>query len=78
MKYVFLTSEEASSVVFDQVEETSHDTLRWNISNTQTFVRYSGVKPRFLYGKTALSEAEFFAIMNDPEQNWKPPLESEI
>ena len=36
-KYVIINSEDVSSVNFTEVEETSINTLRWNINNTKTF-----------------------------------------
>ena len=43
-QYVIITSEDVSSVDFNEVQETSADTLRWNNNNTKTFVKYEGYK----------------------------------
>ena len=69
-QYVIITSEDVSSVDFNEVQETSADTLRWNNDNTKTFVKYEGYKPKFLYGKTAYSYNQILAILNDVEGEW--------
>lgn len=69
--YVILEASEVSSVDFDQVLETSADTLRYNLAGTQTFVKYEGNKPRFLYGKTAYTHSEILTILNGSD--WTDP-----
>ena len=68
--YVILTAEEANSINFDLVLETSQSTLRWNNDRTQTFVKYEGDTPSFLSGKTGYSHSEILAILNDPSGEW--------
>ena len=72
--YVIIDKSEVSSVNFDQVLETSADTLRYNLAGTQTFVKYEGDAPSFLEGKTANSHSEMLDILageewTDPEAN---------
>ena len=69
--YVIIDASEVSSVDFDQVLETSADTLRYNVAGTQTFVKYEGNKPRFLYGKTAYSHSEILSILSGSD--WTDP-----
>jgi len=69
--YVIIEASEVSSVDFDQVLETSADTLRYNLAGTQTFVKYEGNKPRFLYGKTAYTHSEILTILSGPD--WTDP-----
>tara|TARA_B100000424_G_C22796086_1_gene427301 strand:+ start:550 stop:780 length:231 start_codon:yes stop_codon:yes gene_type:complete len=69
--YVIIDASEVSSVVFDQVLETSADTLRYNVAGTQTFVKYEGNKPRFLYGKTAYTHSEILNILSGSD--WTDP-----
>jgi hypothetical protein len=38
--YVIIDASEVSSVDFNQVLETSADTLRYNLAGTQTFVKF--------------------------------------
>jgi len=61
--YVIIDSDEVSSVDFSQVFETSADTLRYNLAGTQTFVKYAGTKPRFLYGKDTYTHSEIIAVL---------------
>jgi len=72
-KYVIIDADEVESVDFSQVDETSADTLRYNVSpaNTKTFVKYDGVKPRFLYGKDTYTHSEILTILATDE--WTPP-----
>ena len=51
--YVLIDASEVSSVDFNQVLETSAETLRYNLAGTQTFVKFEGDTPSFLEGKTA-------------------------
>jgi hypothetical protein len=69
--YVIIDASEVSSVDFDQVLETSADTLRYNVSGTQTFVKYEGDKPSFLDGKTANTHSEMLSILTGEE--WTDP-----
>ena len=58
MKYVIINSSEVSSVNFEEVLQTSSETLRYNLDGTKTFVKYEGNQPSFLNGKTELTHAE--------------------
>lgn len=72
--YVIIDKSEVSSVNFEQVLETSPETLRFSVDGTQTFVKYEGDAPSFLEGKTANSHSEMLEILageewTDPEAN---------
>ena len=69
--YVIIDASEVSSVDFDQVLETSADTLRYNIAGTQTFVKFEGDTPSFLEGKTANTHSEMLEILAGEE--WTDP-----
>jgi len=69
-KYIIITSSDVSSIDFTKIQETSADTLRWNIDNTKTFVKYEGYKPTCLHGKTAYTYAEILNILNDVDGEW--------
>tara|TARA_R110002012_G_scaffold309409_1_gene516378 strand:+ start:2231 stop:2473 length:243 start_codon:yes stop_codon:yes gene_type:complete len=69
-KYVIINSEDVSSVNFTEVEETSINTLRWNINNTKTFVKFNGDTPSFLNGKQQYNYEEILAILNDVNGEW--------
>jgi hypothetical protein len=65
--YVIIDASEASSVDFNQVLETSADTLRYNLDGTQTFVKFEGDTPSFLEGKTAYDRSEMLTILANEE-----------
>jgi hypothetical protein len=71
-KYVILNSDEVSSVDFSQVDETSENTLRYSLDNSQTFVKFdTDTTPSFLEGKTQYSHSEILAILATDE--WTDP-----
>ena len=63
LKYVIIDAADVADVDFSQVFETSAATLRYNLAGTQTFVKYEGAKPHFLYGKTTYTHSEILAIL---------------
>ena len=72
LKYVILDADEVGDIVFSEVFETSAATLRYNLAGTQTFVKYEGAKPRFLYGKDTYTHSEILAILATPA--WSAPI----
>jgi hypothetical protein len=71
-KYVIINADEVSSVNFDQVAETSADTVRYSVDGTQTFVKFdSDITPSFLEGKTQYSHSEILTILATDE--WTDP-----
>ena len=68
--YVIIDASEVSSVDFNQVFETSADTLRYNLAGTQTFVKFEGDTPSFLEGKTQYTHSEILTILEGSE--WSP------
>ena len=73
MKYVILDADEVPDIVFSEVFETSAATLRYNLAGTQTFVKYEGAKPRFLYGKDTYTHSEILAILETSAWSSPPP-----
>lgn len=72
-QYVILNATEAESINFDEVLETSYNTLRWNCpeqSERKTFVKFEGTAPSWLAGKTSYSKSEILSILNNPEGEW--------
>jgi len=69
--YVIIDASEVSSVDFDQVLETSADTLRFSVDGTKTFVKFEGETPSFLEGKTANTHSEMLEILAGEE--WTDP-----
>ena len=76
-KYVILDADEVDDIVFSEVLETSAATLRYNVdpAGTQTFVKYEGAKPRFLYGKDTYTHSQILAIL--ATSAWTPPWPDE-
>jgi len=71
-KYVIINADEVSSVDFDQVDETSADTVRYSVDGSKTFVKFdSDITPSFLEGKTQYSHSEILAILATDE--WTDP-----
>ena len=63
-KYVIINADEVSDVVFSEVFETSQSLLYYNLAGTQTFVKYAGAKPQFLYGKETYTNSQILAILS--------------
>lgn len=72
--YVIIDASEVSSVDFNQVLETSADTLRYNLDGTQTFVKFDGDTPSFLEGKTALDRSEMLTLLANEEWSSDSPI----
>ena len=65
--YVIINTSDLSSVDFNQVLETSADTLRYSIDGSKTFVKYEGTQPFFLLGKTEYTHEEILSILSGPD-----------
>jgi hypothetical protein len=63
MKYVILDADEVDDIVFSEIFETSASTLRYNLAETETVLKYDGAKPRFLYGKDTYTHSEILVIL---------------
>jgi len=74
MNYVIIDSSEVNSVDFDQVAETSADTLRYSLDGSKTFVKYEGTQPSFLLGKTEYDNEEILTILRGPEWTSDEPI----
>ena len=72
--YVIIDASEVSSIDFNQVLETSADTLRYNLAGTQTFVKFEGDTPSFLAGKTAYDRSEMLTLLAGPEWSSDDPI----
>ena len=69
-KYVIINADEVSSVDFNEVFETSADTLRYSLDGSKTFVKFEGETPNFLDGKTQYTIEEILPILAGSE--WTP------
>jgi hypothetical protein len=67
MNYVIINTSDLDSIDFNQVQETSTDTLSYSADGTKTFVKYEGTQPFFLLGKTEYTHEEILNILSGPE-----------
>lgn len=65
--YVIIDASEVASVDFNNVLETSANTLRYNVTGDKTFVKYEGAMPPFLSGRTTYSHAEILKVLAGEE-----------
>ena len=71
--YCIINSSEVSGVDFDQVLQTSADTLRYSVDGSKALLKYEGTQPFFLLGKTEYTHEEILPIMQSAE--WTDPNE---
>ena len=69
--YVIIDASEVTNVDFDQVLETSVETLRYSVDGTKTFVKFEGDTPSFLIGEPQYDHTEILNILSGPE--WTNP-----
>ena len=74
-KYVIINASEVSSVDFSQVIETSADTLRYKLDNSQTFVKFEGSTPSFLDGKTQYNNSQMRTILDGTDWSEDPEID---
>lgn len=67
MNYTILNIEELNSVNFNQVLETSLNTIRYNNANTKFLLKFKGETPAFLVGKELYNYESIMTILNSPE-----------
>tara|TARA_R100001082_G_C4334828_1_gene147340 strand:- start:804 stop:1022 length:219 start_codon:yes stop_codon:yes gene_type:complete len=67
MNYTILNTEELDSVNFDEVLETSTNTIRYNNANTEFLLKFEGNTPGFLEGKTLYDYNGIMEILNSPD-----------
>lgn len=70
-KYVIINASEVANVNFEQVFETSADTLRYSVDGSKTFVKFEGDTPSFLIGETQYTWSEIMDVLNTSE--WTAP-----
>ena len=71
MNYVIIDASDISSVDFNQVKETSADTLRYSVDGAKTFVKFEGDTPSFLIGEPQYTHAEILQVLSGSE--WASP-----
>ena len=73
-KYVIINASEVSTIDFSQVRETSADTLRYSLDDSQTFVKFEGNTPSFLDGKTQYTHSQIRAILDGTDWYCEPEI----
>jgi hypothetical protein len=72
--YCIINSSEVPSVDFDQVLQTSADTLRYSIDGSKALLKYEGTQPSFLSGKQEYTHSEILAILATDEWTLEEPI----
>ncbi len=62
-KYVIINASEVSSINFNEVLQTSENTLRYSLDNSKALVKFEGNTPSFLNGKTQYTQEEILRIV---------------
>lgn len=63
MIYVILNSSELPNVDFNQVLQTSADTLRYSLDGSKFVVKFKGETPGFLIGEPQYTKEEILPIL---------------
>lgn len=75
--YLIINSDEANIIDFNQVLETSVDTLRFSVDGSKTFIKWDGNQPEFINSFTFVdgpySHEEILDILSTEE--WSAPEE---
>ena len=74
-KYVILDDSDVINVDFNEVLETSENTLRWSVDGTKTFVKFIGSTPSFLVGKDQLTHSQVTEVLSG--EAWTAPNDPE-
>ena len=77
--YITINTDELSLVDFNEVMETSKDTVRLSVDGLQTVLKWEGDEPSFVSTLSSYegpyTHEEILAIMAAPE--WTEPIEEE-
>jgi hypothetical protein len=65
--YVILDASEVGNVDFDQVLQTSVDTLRYSLDGSKFLLKFEGDTPSFLIGEPQYTQEEILNILSGPE-----------
>ena len=76
-RYVIIPSVSIGSIDFNEVLETSQDTVRLSVDGTKTFVKYEGAMPPSVSALVDKSEEygheEMLSILSGPDWTWTDP-----
>lgn len=67
MKYVIISEQEISNIDFNEVLETSEETLRYSLNRNNVLVKFEGETPNFLAGKQINNYEEIMDILNSSD-----------
>jgi len=77
--YITINTDELSLVDFNEVMETSEDTVRLSVDGLETVLKWEGDEPAFVSTLSSYegpyTHEEILAIMATPE--WTEPIEEE-
>ena len=77
--YITINTDELSLVDFNEVMETSEQTLRLSVNGLKTVLKWEGAEPAFVSTLSSYegpyTHEEILAIMATPE--WSDPIEEE-
>ena len=69
-KYVILNTSEINTVDFTKVLETNKESLRYTTDGSKFLLKYDGIQPSFLSGKTEYTHSEILAILDNVDGDW--------
>jgi hypothetical protein len=69
-KYVILNASEVGNINFNQVLQTSADTLRYSLDGSKFLVKFYGDTPGFLLGEPQYTKEEILPILAGAD--WTP------
>jgi len=74
LHYCIISSSDVDLVHFNEIKETSPESMRYSLDGTKTFVKYEGEQPEFIFhiagdlvGLTEYTHAEFMEVLKGPE-----------
>ena len=70
-KYIIVNTSELNSLNFNELTQTSKDTVRKKLDGSQALVSYTGSTPSALSGKTEYTLDQFLAIVYDTNNGWE-------
>ena len=66
-----MPSKKIGIIKFDQVEQTSKNTMRFSEDGKSALVKFKGETPKFLKNEKQYTQQEMKAILNDPNGEWR-------
>lgn len=69
LKYMIIPTSEKDSVDFECVQQNEND-LRYSMDGLFFIVKYTGNKPRCLYGRETYTHQQMLDTVNDPTGIW--------